>query len=333
MSSPTSTAFGEGPFVFDPAIIIVILRTARLGKLVQSIASARFSSISELKTHLIRFFCLPVCCGELKEEKENVALIENLYCKYLEAKKQPDIFPKLKGRAPREASYRVIKGDKRSQVGQAMIELTARRVHLAVMLTLLITALFTYVETDASNAVVMVVLHSQSNNQNLVPLAVQSARTTSKNTLYQYQLCDGEVMQFFNDTDIENLRDREKLIIKVEQQGDRFLTGIENVPCTDDTFTQGYFSLKDQVKAEALLQILVTLFALIVWIAGARMFSSPVNSLVATPIERMVKLLGMLTSDPLGYQSSQKFKLFQSQEDDIVKKSGFSREALAGMET
>ena len=303
----------------------------------QSIASARFSSFSELKTRFIRLFCLPICCKELVLEKENVNHIEKSYLRYLDHKlkrkhSQSVIQSKPRRRASRGDSYNLSAGTKRSQVGQAMTELTARRVHLGVMLTLLITALFTYVETDASNAVVMVILHSQSGSSTYRNLAVDSARKTSKNTLYEYNFCDGELVQYISDADIDKLRDREKLVITVEQQGDlSLLSG--NYSCSSGEFTRGYFSLEDQVEAEAVLQILVTLFAITIWIVGARMFSSPVMSLVATPIERMVRLLGMLTRDPLGYQSSLKFKLFQSQEENIVKQSGFTQEALAGMET
>ena len=47
----------------------------------------------------------------------------------------------------------------------------------------------------------------------------------------------------------------------------------------------------------------------------------------------MVRLLGMLMVDPLGYQSNSRFKKFMFEEDAIVKKSQWTKEVLKGMET
>jgi hypothetical protein len=54
---------------------------------------------------------------------------------------------------------------------------------------------------------------------------------------------------------------------------------------------------------------------------------------VIIPIERMIRLLGMLMMDPLGYQSNLRFKKFLLEEDAIVKRSQWTREILKGMET
>merc|ERR1719215_1390700 len=117
----------------------------------------------------------------------------------------------------------------------------------------------------------------------------------------------------------ESLSKREELIISVKGN--------------DQKETKGWFSIQRQVRASAKGQILATVLTIFIWIVFSLLFSDPVMSLVVVPIERMVRLLGMLTRDPLGYQMSTKFKLFMEEDEDIVKRSGWTKEIFDGMET
>jgi hypothetical protein len=56
-------------------------------------------------------------------------------------------------------------------------------------------------------------------------------------------------------------------------------------------------------------------------------------TLVVVPIERMVRLLGMLMLDPLGYQSTPRYKKFVAEEDELTKNTRWTKEVLKGMET
>ena len=55
--------------------------------------------------------------------------------------------------------------------------------------------------------------------------------------------------------------------------------------------------------------------------------------MVILPIERAMKLLKLLVTDPLGYRNTLDYKLYLADTDEIYKKSGWGREILKGMET
>lgn len=98
-------------------------------------------------------------------------------------------------------------------------------------------------------------------------------------------------------------------------------------------FSEGYFVIRQQQVEAAQIEIVATIFVLLIWFFGVAAFAGPIMTFVIIPIERMVRLLGMLMMDPLGYQSNFKFKKFLAEEDQIVKKSQWTREVLKGMET
>jgi len=56
-------------------------------------------------------------------------------------------------------------------------------------------------------------------------------------------------------------------------------------------------------------------------------------TLVVTPIERMIRLLEIITRDPLGYQTSPRFKNFVEEEYEIAKMTSWETNVLNGMET
>jgi hypothetical protein len=66
---------------------------------------------------------------------------------------------------------------------------------------------------------------------------------------------------------------------------------------------------------------------------GVTGFAGPIMTLVVTPIERMIRLLGMLTNDPLGYHNTTRFKQFVTEEYEIAKVTSWTTDVLSGMET
>lgn len=205
-----------------------------------------------------------------------------------------------------------------SQVGSDMRELTGQRVAIGVLLALVFTVVFTFTESSTTWPTTMVVLHNQTMNVKYRMDALSNARDTSASEMYLYEPSMDDVIIFpMNGT--EALKPRESVrYVVVDALGRE---------------TAAEFSLRDQVVQEAITEIVATIFVLVVWFFGVTAFAGPVMSLVVVPIERMVRLLGMLMMDPLGYQSTQKFKNFLIEEDKLINNTGWTREVLKGMET
>jgi class 3 adenylate cyclase len=208
-----------------------------------------------------------------------------------------------------------------SQVGSAMRELTGQRVAIGIIIALVLTVLFTYTENNATRPSTMIVLHNQTGNANYANKSLDAARSSSVPDMFEYTLADNSTKYFIltNGESQDDLRARETLRISV--------TG------NDDMTTIGVFSQKSERFEEALVSLLSTVFILLVWFFGVTAFAGPVMILVVIPIERMVRLLGMLMLDPLGYQSTSRYKRFVSEEDEISKNTRWSKEVLKGMET
>jgi class 3 adenylate cyclase len=209
-----------------------------------------------------------------------------------------------------------------SQVGSAMRELTGQRVAIGIIVALFFTVLFTYVEKDATRASTMIVLHNQTGNDAFVDKSLQAARSSSIPDLFYYKLTNGEVREFpvvEAGKNPDSLRARERMRITI----------------TDylNHTTIGLFSLRDERREEALVSLLSTIFILFVWFFGVTAFAGPVMVLVVIPIERMVRLLAMLMVDPLGYQSTSRYKRFVQEENEITKNTRWTKEILKGMET
>jgi len=209
-----------------------------------------------------------------------------------------------------------------SQVGSAMRELTGQRVAIGIIVALVLTVLFTYTEVDATWPSTMVVLHNQTANEAFANKSLDAARQSSVPDLFYYELANGEVRQYNIselDGDPSSLRPRDRYRVTV-------------VGASNDT-TMGVFAYKDERRDEALVSVLSTFFILIVWFAGVTAFAGPVMVLVVIPIERMVRLLGMLMVDPLGYENSPRYKRFIEEEDTIAQNTRWTKEVLKGMET
>jgi len=95
----------------------------------------------------------------------------------------------------------------------------------------------------------------------------------------------------------------------------------------------GWFVYRQEQRNKAIVQLMSTIFILLLWLFGVTAFAGPVMVLVVLPIERMVRLLGMLMVDPLGYQNSSKYRKFVSEEDELTKNTRWTQEVLKGMET
>lgn len=215
-----------------------------------------------------------------------------------------------------------------STVGRAMSKLTGQRVVVLIIVAFLATALFSYWEIDVLPIVTMITLHGQTANPKFVNKSLEAARSSTVANMYQYHLANGETLDFntkytSSTEDIAKLREIEKFSVSV--------TG-PNGTTTGGT-TTGMFVRKEKVDKNMIVNLISTIFILIVWYCGITAFAGPVMILVVIPIERMVKLLGMLVLDPLGYMSTSRYKRFALEEDEITKNTRWTKEVLKGMET
>jgi class 3 adenylate cyclase len=207
-----------------------------------------------------------------------------------------------------------------SQVGSAMRELTGQRVAIGIIVALVFTVLFTYSENDATRPSTMIVLHNQTDNAEFADASLRAARMSSIPDLYQYNFSNGESRSYsITGENPSRLRDREMLRITITDALNRK--------------TVGFFAYRSERKDEALVELFSTIFILLVWFFGVTAFAGPVMTLVVIPIERMVRLLGMLMLDPLGYQSTPRYKKFVAEEDELTKNTRWTKEVLKGMET
>lgn len=218
-----------------------------------------------------------------------------------------------------------------SQLGSAMAEVTGQRVALITFLSLVLTILFTYQEIDASRASTMVVLHGQviENTREMADKALWAARNSSVPLLFRYKnvsnAADSDFDMNFtlpdNQKNPNDIRPREKLNITVKDiRGGR---------------TEALFVYRKERIEESIVELLSVIFILLIWFLGVTAFAAPVMTLVIQPIERMVRLLGMIMVDPLGYENNPRlgYKKFVLEEEEIVKKSQWTKEMLKGMET
>lgn len=216
-----------------------------------------------------------------------------------------------------------------SQVGTAMRELTAQRVALGIIIALVLTVLFTYTEEDATRPSAMIVLHNQTSNEEYAEMSLYAARNSSIPDLYFYEFANGSNTTFPVSAaeNPQDLREREKVKISVRNKWENSSGEFFG------NFTRGEFAFRVERQNQALVEIFTTLFILAIWLFGVTAFAGPVMTLVVIPIERMVRLLGMLMMDPLGYQSTSRYKKFVGEDDEITQYTQWTKEQLKGMET
>ena len=207
-----------------------------------------------------------------------------------------------------------------SQVGTAMREITGQRVAIGIILSLIITVLFTYRELDDSPVRTMVMLHNQTAvSDDFKDVSIAAARESVIPALFSYEDASGNVTYYdLDNVRPENLREGEILEINI----------------TDgSSSTLGTFSYREEVRDQALVRLISTIFIIFIWLFGVNSFAGPVMTLVVVPIERMVRLLSMLMQDPLGYQTTDRYKRFVDEEDDFLQNTTWSKDVLKGMET
>ncbi|KAL3941785.1 MAG: hypothetical protein SGBAC_003901 [Bacillariaceae sp.] len=207
-----------------------------------------------------------------------------------------------------------------SQVGSDMRELTGQRVALWVLLSLVFTVLFTYTEPSTTTETAMILLHNQTRNVAFEQSVLDAAKDSSVPHLFKYKTSmDHDFDLPLIDLNGNELKQRDQLRVTVIDSEDR--TSI------------GWFSDRQLKTQKVLTSIVATIFIIIIWFVGMSAFAGPVMVLVVTPIERMVRLLGMLMLDPLGYQSTTKFKKFLLEEEALIQGTRWTKEVLRGMET
>lgn len=206
-----------------------------------------------------------------------------------------------------------------SQVGSDMRALTGQRVALGVLLSLVFTVLFTYTEPSTTTETAMIVLHNQTRNLEFEQPVLEAAKDSSVPHLFKYKTSwDHDFELPLTDFDGKP-KERDQLRVTVIDSENRR--------------SIGWFSNRRLQTQKVLTSIVATLFIIIVWFVGMSAFAGPVMVLVVTPIERMVRLLGMLMVDPLGYQSTNKFKKFLKEEDTLIQGTRWTKDVLRGMET
>jgi class 3 adenylate cyclase len=220
-----------------------------------------------------------------------------------------------------EDATETMKRRNESQVGTAMRELSGQRVAVGIIIALIFTVLLTYTEDDVTRPSTMVVLHNQTGNPSFADKSLDAARRSTIPDMYSYRFANGteRLFELTGDERPDKLRDREKILISIND--------------TNGRTTTAYFSFRHERQEEALVSLFSTLFVLLVWFFGVTSFAGPVMILVVVPIERMVRLLGMLMLDPLGYQSTSGYKRFVAEEDELTKNTHWTKEVLKGMET
>ena len=205
-----------------------------------------------------------------------------------------------------------------SQVGSDMRERTGQRVAIGILIALVVTIIFTHTQPDTTRETTMIVLHQQTMFEQFRSQSLDAARGTSVPTLYRYETVNETVHEWeLNFT--TNLRPYEKLRITVED--------------SSSNMSEGMFSFRSEVIQAAWSEIVATVLIVLVWCLGVTAFTGPIMNLVVVPIERMVRLLGMLIMDPIGYQNTARFKKFLIEEDKLIKNTRWTKELLRGMET
>ena len=112
----------------------------------------------------------------------------------------------------------------------------------------------------------MSVLHGQTNNTMFAKQAVDTARESVIPNLYFYKRGDDVLL---NESIPANLRQRDLMYVNV--------TSADSGPTTT-----GYFNRQQFMRQTALVEIMTTLFIILVWLLGIVLFVGPVMILVST---------------------------------------------------
>jgi hypothetical protein len=178
-----------------------------------------------------------------------------------------------------------------SQVGTAMAEVTGQWVASIILFGLVLTILFTYHERDATRPSTMVVLHGQMVGSPSVAVAEKALNVSRKSVIPGLYFFKGDfdtigelTFHFDPGFDLNSLREREKLRIIVEDSRGR---------------TEGIFENRQEIEDQALVELLMTIFVLVVWFLGVTAFAGPVMTVSRNRVPSMYcGSLPNLTTDP-----------------------------------
>ncbi len=213
-----------------------------------------------------------------------------------------------------------------TQVGKEMHELTVRLVVVGCMIAIALSSLLSNHDRALYVPSYLLVAHNMLTSLS----SLENSNISLQDTVDKLELGNSKVLSFtfgneayFIDEN-DSLRDRE--MIKV------------NILC-DDTFsdncqnTEATANVRFFICEGAKYNLLLVFFIMITWYIAVSSFAGPITHLIVIPIERMIKILRMLVSDPLGYQSSEKYKEFVDESEELGTNSKWNKEILEGMET
>ena len=223
---------------------------------------------------------------------------------------------------------------KASQIGLAMNVIVTKRVAYGIVLAMILSSTFSPHETEMSMPSIMVSLHGsmilltknamEKSDRSIFDsgaefFATIAFQTTAKNLLSLTHY-DGTGNYSF-ETNFTKLNFKEI---------DEVLT----INVVDGNFTTtGIFHTYGTQRAIGTASILLLLFEILLWFLCLLCFGAPVTTLVVAPIERMIRLLNMLVRDPLGFDTTKRYKLLASEEDELASRTQFTNANLKGMET
>jgi class 3 adenylate cyclase len=169
----------------------------------------------------------------------------------------------------------------------------------------------------------MIILHDQTETPDYAEKALTVARYTALPDIYKYTFANGSFVTY-NVTELGQI---------VEELAPYEILNITIQELTGGNATVGLFNIREIVVGDALVSLATTFFILFVWFFGITAFAGPVMILVVIPIERMVRLLGMLMVDPLGFETTSRYKKFVAEEKNITTNTQWTDQLLQGMET
>jgi class 3 adenylate cyclase len=265
-----------------------------------------------------------------RKQKDRLARLQRHY-------KQSSI-PKIANPANTKSSSgkrRKKRAAKASQIGLAMNVITTKRVAYGIVLAMVLTSTFSPHETDLTMEITMVTLHDsftktssqayEKDDRSIfdigAPMFADTAFNSSTSNMLSLTYFDGSGSYNFetNFTSFDFNNIDETLTIKVS---DNF-----------NSTTTGIFQEFGAQRRKGTVALLLLLFEALAWSFGLLLFAAPVTTLVVKPIERMIRLLSMLVRDPLGFDSTERYKKFVSEEEELATHTPWTTDNLKGMET
>jgi len=220
---------------------------------------------------------------------------------------------------------------KASQIGGKMMRVTGERVSMGIILMLILTVVFTYYEHDQTLHRTMITLHhiehSGATNDTDAVFVERALRVGFRNIpgLCGYTYMNGTTVNLPPSPDSPTLCEDFKKLRRAESPEIRV--------CTGELCSVGTFDVRQRCRVRAYASMFLTLYIMLIWCMAVVSYALPVSALIVIPIERMVRFLGMLVKDPLGYQRTRAFHQFSAEEEWMLKETGWRKEVMDGMKT